>query len=92
MFLLTKTDRLFSQTVVIDSTKNIVNPDSVYSEVDIPAELPKGKEARIQFMQKNIDAAVGIKNGAPMGIYNIRIVCIQHDRSSFCATDFYLKF
>lgn len=77
LFLLSfRHERVFSQSGTHDSLKNLINPDSVYLDVDIPAEHPKGKEARITFIQKNIDAAIGIKNGAPAGTYNIRIVCI----------------
>jgi protein TonB len=75
-FLLLKPVGLFSQTVVPDSLKSVVNSDSVYSNVDIPAEHPKGKEARIRFMERNIDAAIGIKNRAPTGTYTIRSACI----------------
>jgi len=66
----------FSQSATNDSLKNLINPDSVYLEVDTPAEHPNGKEARVRFIERNIDAAIGIKNGAPAGTYNIRIVCI----------------
>ncbi len=75
IFLLPGPGPLFSQ----------INPDSVYFNVDIPAEHPKGKEARIRFIEKNIDAAVGIKNGAPTGIYNIRIACIIDTAGKFIA-------
>jgi len=44
--------------------------------VDIPAKHPKGKEARIRFVEKNVDAGIGSKKGAPVGTYKIRIVCI----------------
>lgn len=44
--------------------------------MDIPAEHPKGKEARIRFLEKNIDAGIGVKNGAPDGTFTIRIACI----------------
>ncbi|MEO7983848.1 MAG: hypothetical protein ABI688_07185 [Bacteroidota bacterium] len=67
---------MFSQSAAADSLKNSINPDSVYSQVDIPAEHPKGREARIRFIEKNIDAGIGLKNGAPNGIYKVRIVCI----------------
>lgn len=36
-------------------------------------------------MEKNIDAAIGIKNGAPAGIYKIRIVCIIDTSGKFIA-------
>ena len=68
--------RSFSQTAITDVSKNTINPDSVYSEVDTPAEHPKGKEARIRFIEKNVDAGIGPKSGAPVGSYKIRITCI----------------
>jgi periplasmic protein TonB len=77
--------RLFSQLPGKDSLKNIINPDSVYFNVDIPAEHPKGKDARIRFIEKNIDAATPIKNGAPSGIYKIRIACIIDTAGKFTA-------
>jgi hypothetical protein len=68
---------LLSQPGAADSLlKNNLNPDSVYLEVDIPAEHPKGKDARIRFIEKNIDAGIGLKNGAPVGTYKVRIVCV----------------
>jgi len=57
LFLLLGSGRLFSQFTHNDSLKNSINPDSVYVDVDIQAEHPKGKEARIRFIEKNIDAA-----------------------------------
>jgi Gram-negative bacterial TonB protein C-terminal len=75
LFLLS-TGRLFSQPVNTDSLQSSINLDSVYSEVDIPAEHPKGKEARIRFIQKNIDGGIHIKNLAPHSIYKVRIACI----------------
>ena len=68
--------RSFSQAVKNDSLRSIINTDSVYTEVDISAEHPKGKEARIRFIESNIDAAIPVRNGAPAGNYNIRIACI----------------
>lgn len=76
LFLLPGPGRLSSQLVSNDSLKNVINPDSVYFNVDIPAEHPKGKEVRVRFIEKNIDAAIAINNGAPAGIYKIRIACI----------------
>jgi hypothetical protein len=70
------TGQLFSQVADNVSLKNTINPDSVYINVDIPAEHPKGKEARIRFIEKNIDASVPLKNGAPMGTYKVRVACI----------------
>ncbi len=66
---------------VSDSTKlSQVNTDSVdmndtlvYTEVDIPASFPGGKQAWIDYVGKNIDATVGIENGAKFGKYNVRI-------------------
>ncbi|HNU13451.1 MAG TPA: energy transducer TonB [Chitinophagaceae bacterium] len=66
----------FSQNIQVAADSNFVNPDSVYSAVDIPAEHPKGKDARIKFLEKNIDAAIAIKNGAPAGTYKVLITCI----------------
>jgi protein TonB len=85
LFLLQGPGQLFSQTAGNDSLKNAINPDSVYFNVDIPAEHPKGKEARIRFIEKNIDAAIGVKNGAPSGIYKIRIACIIDTAGKFIA-------
>ena len=66
----------FSHSDALANSGTTINPDSVYLSVDIPAEHPKGKEVRIRFIEKNIDAAVAIKNGAPVGTYKIRIACI----------------
>ena len=85
LFLLLGSGRLFSQFTHNDSLKNSINPDSVYVDVDIQAEHPKGKEARIRFIEKNIDAAIALKNGAPVGIYEIRIVCIIDTAGKFIA-------
>jgi hypothetical protein len=85
LFLLPGPGPLFSQFAGNDSLKNPINPDSVYFNVDIPAEHPKGKEARIRFLEKNIDASIPVKNGAPAGIYNIRIVCIIDAAGKFIA-------
>ena len=68
--------QLFSQSVLTDSLKNTVNPDSIYSEVDVPAEHPKGKEARIRFIESIIDAGIPLRNGAPVGTYKVSIACI----------------
>jgi|CXWL01.1.fsa_nt_gi protein TonB len=70
------TGRSFSQIAITDSLKNNINPDSVYSAVDIPAEHPNGKEARIRSIEKNVDAGIGSINGAPVGTYKVRIACI----------------
>ena len=40
--------QLFSQTTITDSLKGTINPDSVYTTVDTPAEHPEGKEARVR--------------------------------------------
>ena len=76
LFLFSGFGQLFSQTTIIDSLKSTLNTDSVYSSVDIQAEHPEGKEARIRFIEKNVDAGIGVKNGAPVGTYKIRIACI----------------
>jgi hypothetical protein len=85
LFFLLGSGRLFSQFTHNDSLRKAINPDSVYFDVDIPAEHPKGKEARIRFIEKNIDAAIAIKNGAPAGIYKIRIACIIDTAGKFIA-------
>lgn len=66
----------FSQNMQVSADSSLVNPDSVYSAVDIPAEHPKGKDALIRYLEKNIDAAIAIKNGAPAGTYKVLITCI----------------
>lgn len=51
---------------------SIKNADtSTYKKVEVEAYYPGGTDGWIKFLQKNLNANIPIKNGAPMGKYNI---------------------
>jgi protein TonB len=50
-----------------------INDTLIYTEVDTPASFPGGKPAWIKYVEKNIDASVGIENGAKFGKYKVII-------------------
>ena len=52
-----------------------INPDSVYSKVDIRAKFPGGEEARKLYMRQNLNGDVALKRGAPLGVYTVIINC-----------------
>ena len=54
-----------------DST--IVNGEIIYETVDSVAQFTGGKPAWNKFVEKNLDAGVGVENGAKKGTYKVRI-------------------
>ena len=54
-----------------DST--IVNGEIIYETVDSVAQFTGGKPAWDKFVEKNLDAGVGVENGAKKGTYKVRI-------------------
>jgi len=67
---------LFSSLMAIsqstDSTK-LANDNIIYELVDSVAHFPGGKSDWNKFVDKNLDAGVGIENGAKKGTYKIKI-------------------
>lgn len=55
-----------------DSTK-VISDDTIYDIVDSVAYFPGGKAAWIKFVEKNLDAGVGVENGAIKGTYKVKI-------------------
>ncbi len=50
------------------------NPqDSVYSIFDTAASFSGGNVAWIKFIEKNLEANIGVKNGAKAGSYKVKI-------------------
>jgi len=67
---------LFSSLMAIsqstDSTK-LANDNIIYELVDSVAHFPGDKSDWNKFVDKNLDAGVGIENGAKKGTYKIKI-------------------
>ena len=61
---------IFSQ-----STDTILNAEDTtfYETVDTLAGFPGGKPAWNKFVEKNLDANVGVENGAKKGTYKVKI-------------------
>jgi protein TonB len=49
------------------------NDTTIYTTVDTVASFPAGRTAWIKFIEKNLNPAVGIDNGARDGTYNVKI-------------------
>ncbi|MBS1655100.1 MAG: hypothetical protein JSU05_09665 [Bacteroidetes bacterium] len=75
---------LFSSLAAISQTNDTVsapgqnnsaaiNDTTVYTTVDTPASFPGGRTAWNKFVEQNLNAAVGIDNGAKKGTYNVVI-------------------
>lgn len=54
----------------------LINPDSIYVDVDIKAEYPGGHKGWSDFIEKKINGQVATDNGAPAGTYTVVIACI----------------
>ena len=49
------------------------NDNTIYTDVDSIASFPGGRKAWIKFVSENLDANVGVENGAKKGTYNVKI-------------------
>ena len=49
------------------------NDNTIYTDVDSIASFPGGKKEWNKFIEKNLDAGVGVENGAKKGTYNVKI-------------------
>ncbi len=67
----------FSQTTVTipkpAQTELADNDNTIYTDVDSVASFPGGKKEWIKFIQNNLDANVGVENGAKKGTYHVKI-------------------
>jgi protein TonB len=70
-FTLFLSQALFSQTTVapIQTDADI----TIYTAVDTVASFPGGRPAWVKFLEKNLNPAVGVENGARVGTYNVKI-------------------
>ncbi|HEX7847729.1 MAG TPA: hypothetical protein VF476_18140 [Chitinophagaceae bacterium] len=50
-----------------------LNDTTVYTDVDTVASFPGGRAAWIKFIEKNLNPAVWVENGAKKGTYNVII-------------------
>ena len=66
---------LLSSLVAISQSTDstIVNGEIIYETVDSVAQFTGGKPAWDKFVEKNLDAGVGVENGAKKGTYKVRI-------------------
>jgi len=66
---------LLSSLVAISQSTDstIVNGEIIYETVDSVAQFTGGKPAWNKFVEKNLDAGVGVENGAKKGTYKVRI-------------------
>jgi periplasmic protein TonB len=57
----------------IDSTKNEVEDaeDRTFDKVEIEATFPGGDQAWIKYLQRTLNAATPVDNGAPAGTYTV---------------------
>ena len=49
------------------------NDNTIYTDVDSIASFPGGRKAWIKFVSENLDANVGVENGARKGTYDVKI-------------------
>ncbi len=51
--------------------KDTSGRDAMFSKVDVEASFKGGQEAWVSFVQKNLNADVPVRNGAPAGQYTV---------------------
>lgn len=52
--------------------------NKVFEKAETDAKFPGGQEGWRNFLQKNLDASIPIKNGAPAGTYEVIVQFIVH--------------
>ncbi len=61
---------------VIQKDSIQINPDSVYSKVDVMAEYPGEDKVRKDFFKSRLNGQTPTENLAPPGTYTVLVVCI----------------
>ena len=60
-------------TIAKPVQSELADNDIIYTDVDSVASFPGGRKAWIKFVSENLDAGVGVENGAKKGTYNVKI-------------------
>jgi periplasmic protein TonB len=62
-----------SRILIVDTIPLSDSNDYVFSKVEIEAKFPGGDKAWRSFLENNLNAAVPVINGAPVGAYTVII-------------------
>ena len=69
-----KIDSLSRETInylAIEKTSLIDYENKIFTEAQIPAEFPGGKQGWVRYLERTLNSDLPLKNGAPAGIYSV---------------------